>query len=141
MTPKYWLLLTFLLYFQTLVNVGYSISIYGIPICTILQLKFLFLNFREGRYLICHLRQPTADLILRKEYSSEQALSLTQMVELVQFTLDFKIVFNYKLNTMLYRKCQLILTLLISLFFLQVIGHWKDINTYSAMSLLANMKY
>lgn len=81
------------------------------------------------------------DLILRIEYSSEQALSLTQMVDLVQFTLDFKIAFNYKLNTMFYRKCQLILTPLISLFFLQVIEHWKHINTYSAMSLLANMKY
>lgn len=32
-------------------------------------------------------------------------------------------------------------TSIISLFFLQVIGHWKHINTYSAMYLLANMKY
>lgn len=40
------------------------------------------------------------------------------MVDLVQFTLDLKIAFNYKLNTMFYRKCQFILTFRISLFFL-----------------------
>lgn len=51
------------------------------------------------------------------------------MVDLVQYTLDFKIVFNYKLNTMLYRKCQLLLTLLISL----LTGYWT-LETYQYLS-------
>lgn len=36
MTPKYWLLLTFLLCLQTLAEVGLRIPTCGIPICTIL---------------------------------------------------------------------------------------------------------
>lgn len=38
------------------------------------------------------------------------------MVDLIKFTLDFKTALNYKLNTMSYKKFQLILTLLISFF-------------------------
>lgn len=65
MTPKYWLLLTFLPCFQTLAKVGLSIPTRGIPICTVLWQKFLSSNFREGRDLIYHLSQPTVDSILR----------------------------------------------------------------------------
>lgn len=36
------------------------------------------------------------------------------MVDIIKFTLDFKTALNYKLNTMSYKKFQLILTLLIS---------------------------
>lgn len=37
------------------------------------------------------------------------------MIALIKFTLDFKNAFNYKLNTMSFRKFQLLVTLLISL--------------------------
>lgn len=48
---------------------------------------------------------------------NNQVVNLIQIVGLIKFTLDFKPAFNYKLNTMSYRKFQLVLTLLVSLFF------------------------
>lgn len=77
---------------------------------------------------------------------NNQVVSLIQIVDLVKFTLDFKPAFNYKLNTMSYRKFQLVLTLLVSLFFntfFFLTGHWalKTYRYLSAMFLLANMKY
>lgn len=48
--------------------------------------------------------------------TNKQGLSLVQMVGLIKFTLDFKTALNYKLNTMSYKKFQLILTLVISYF-------------------------
>lgn len=48
--------------------------------------------------------------------TNKQSLSLVQMVDLIKFTLDFKTALNYKLNTMSYKKFQLILTLVISYF-------------------------
>lgn len=128
MAPKYWIWFTLLLCFQTFASQSLFRPINGISICTILSLKFLSLKFRDWRDLRYHLGQPIVNFII----TNKQAFSL--MVELTKFTLDFKIAFNYKLNTMSHRKFQLILTLLNSLFFntffLQVIGHWKHINTY-----------
>lgn len=64
MIPKYWLLLTFLLCFRRLAKDGFSTPMHGIPICTILSLKFLPLNFRDGRDLRYHLSQPIVNLVL-----------------------------------------------------------------------------
>lgn len=76
---------------------------------------------------------------------NNQVVSLIQIVDLVKFTLDFKPAFNYKLNTMSYRKFQLVLTLLVSFlqYFFFLTGHWalKTYRYLSAMFLLANMKY
>lgn len=63
MTLKYWILLTFLLCFQTLAKAGLCIPIHSISICTILSLKFLSLNFRQERDLRYHLGQPILNLI------------------------------------------------------------------------------
>lgn len=48
--------------------------------------------------------------------TNNQGLSFVQMVDLMKFTLDFKTALSYKLNTMSYKKLQLILTLVISFF-------------------------
>lgn len=70
MTPRYWILHTFLC-FQTLAKVGLCIPIHGIPICTVLSLKFLSLNFREGKDLGYHLSQPTVNLIVKNKVLSK----------------------------------------------------------------------
>lgn len=76
---------------------------------------------------------------LLTESSSRQAFSLTQVAGLVKFTLGFKTVFNYKLNTLFYRKYPFILTFWISPFSTRCLLGLEHTETYSAMSLLANM--
>lgn len=49
--------------------------------------------------------------------TNKQGLSFIQMVDLIKFTLDFKTALSYKLNTMSYKKFQLILTPVSSFFF------------------------
>lgn len=49
--------------------------------------------------------------------TNKQGLSFVQMVDLIKFTLDFKTALNYKLNTMSYKKFQLISTPVSSFFF------------------------
>lgn len=66
----------------------------GIPVCVISSLKFLSLHFSEGRDVSSHVGQLTVNFIV----INKQALSL---VDLIQFTLDFKIAFSYKVNTIL----------------------------------------
>lgn len=83
------------------------IPLSGIPISVVLLLKFLSLNLSNGRDLSYHVGQLTLKLqVSRPELDPD----------VVKFTLGFKIAFNYRLNTMSYRKLQLLLTLLISLF-------------------------
>lgn len=48
--------------------------------------------------------------------TNKQGLGFVQMVDLIKFTLDFKTDLNYKLNTMSYKKFQLVLTFVISYF-------------------------
>lgn len=106
----------------------------------------LGLSGRERR----HLRYHVGQLFLCVEEvnftaTNKQGLSFVQMVDLIKFTLDFKTALSYKLNTMSYKKFQLILTLVISLFFQYffLISHWA-LKTYlylTSMFLLANMKY
>lgn len=48
--------------------------------------------------------------------TNKQGLGFVQMVDLIKFTLEFKTALNYKLNTMSYKKFQLVLTLVISYF-------------------------
>lgn len=69
----------------------------GIPVCEISSLKFLSLHVGEGRDVRSHVGQLTVNFIV----INKQALSLIQMVDLIRFTLDFKIAFSYKVNTML----------------------------------------
>lgn len=63
--------------------------------------------------------------------ANKQGLSFVQMVDLIKFTLDFKTALNYKLNTMSYKKFQLILILVISFFSntFFLISHWA-LKTY-----------
>lgn len=66
MTSKQWVLLTFLLCFQTLAKVGLCIPVHRISVCTTLSLKFLSLNFKEGRDLRYHLGQPTVNSLINR---------------------------------------------------------------------------
>lgn len=120
MTLKYWNLLTSLLCFQTLAKAGLCIPTHGISIWTILSLKSSSLNFRQRRDLRYPWSQLIVNLIANKiKYSA----SFEFDPDGSKIHMDFKIAFHYKLNTMLYRKCQFILTFRISLFFLQFI-YW-----------------